>query len=158
MDGEGDFVAPGLVEMHTDNLEKHFVPRPQVFWPNGLAAALAHDAQMAAAGVTTVFDAVCAGTNSGAKDYRRSIFGQMIDAIEEGDAQGVFRIDHRVHIRCELTGAELLDDVMPHADRRLVSLVSLMDHTPGQRQWRNLKDLERFHTGDGGKTLDDHRA
>ena len=65
VDGEGDLLAPGLVEMHTDNLEKHFVPRPQVFWPNGVAAAIAHDAQMAAAGVTTVFDAVCAGTNSG---------------------------------------------------------------------------------------------
>ncbi len=157
VDGEGDILAPGLVEMHTDNLEKHFVPRPQVFWPNGVAAAIAHDAQMAAAGVTTVFDAVCAGTNSGAKDYRRSIFGAMIDAIEDGDAQGVFRIDHRVHIRCELTGAELLEDVAPHAGRRLVSLVSLMDHTPGQRQWRNLKDLERFHTGDGDKALEEHR-
>lgn len=157
VDGEGDFVAPGLVEMHTDNLEKHFMPRPQVFWPNGVAAALAHDAQMAAAGVTTVYDAVCAGTNSGAKDYRREIFGTMLQAVEDGMAQGVFRIDHKVHIRCELTGAELLEDVRPHADRPLVSLVSLMDHTPGQRQWRNLQDLERFHTGDGEKSLEAHR-
>ena len=38
---EGDYVTPGIVEMHTDNMEKHFVPRPGVFWPNGLAAALA---------------------------------------------------------------------------------------------------------------------
>lgn len=156
VDGEGDFVAPGLVEMHTDNLEKHFMPRPQVFWPNGVAAALAHDAQMAAAGVTTVYDAVCAGTNSGAKDYRRQIFGTMLQAVEDGAAQGVFRIDHKVHIRCELTGTELLDDVRPHAHRPLVSLVSLMDHTPGQRQWRNLKDLERYHTGDGEKSLEQH--
>ncbi|MGL4444640.1 MAG: alpha-D-ribose 1-methylphosphonate 5-triphosphate diphosphatase, partial [Alsobacter sp.] len=58
VDAGGDYVAPGLVEMHTDNLEKHFMPRPKVFWPNGLAAALVHDAQMAAAGVTTVYDAI----------------------------------------------------------------------------------------------------
>ncbi|MFO1149611.1 MAG: alpha-D-ribose 1-methylphosphonate 5-triphosphate diphosphatase [Alsobacter sp.] len=157
VDGEGDYLAPGLVEMHTDNLEKHFMPRPQVFWPNGVAAAMAHDAQMAAAGVTTVYDAVCAGTNSGAKDYRRAIFGDMLDAIEMGQAEGLFRIDHRIHIRCELSGAELLDDVRPHAERPLVSLVSLMDHTPGQRQWRNLKDLERYHTGSGDKSVDEHR-
>ncbi|MFN3482513.1 MAG: alpha-D-ribose 1-methylphosphonate 5-triphosphate diphosphatase, partial [Rhabdaerophilum calidifontis] len=40
IDAGGDYVAPGLVEMHTDNMEKHFMPRPKVFWPNGLAAAL----------------------------------------------------------------------------------------------------------------------
>jgi alpha-D-ribose 1-methylphosphonate 5-triphosphate diphosphatase len=157
VDGEGDYLAPGLVEMHTDNLEKHFMPRPQVFWPNGVAAAMAHDAQMAAAGVTTVYDAVCAGTQSGVKDYRRTIFGDMIDAIEQGQAQGLFRIDHKIHVRCELTGAELIDDLRPHAGRPLVALVSLMDHTPGQRQWRNLADLERYHPGSGDKDIERHR-
>jgi alpha-D-ribose 1-methylphosphonate 5-triphosphate diphosphatase len=66
IDCGGDYVSPGLIEMHTDNLERHVVPRPKVLWPNGLAAALAHDAQMAAAGVTTGYDALCAGTVSGA--------------------------------------------------------------------------------------------
>ena len=74
IDAGGDYVAPGLVEMHTDNMEKHFMPRPKVFWPNGLAAALVHDAQMASAGVTTVYDAICAGTPFSAKDYRKDIF------------------------------------------------------------------------------------
>ena len=46
VDAGGDYVAPGLVEMHTDNMEKHFMPRPKVFWPNGLAAALVHDAHL----------------------------------------------------------------------------------------------------------------
>ena len=70
IDAEGDFVAPGLIEMHTDNLEKHYIPRPGVVWPNALAAALAHDAQMAAAGVTTVYDALCAGYERGTKVSR----------------------------------------------------------------------------------------
>lgn len=157
VDGEGDYLAPGLVEMHTDNLEKHFMPRPQVFWPNGVAAVMAHDAQMAAEGVTTVYDAVCAGTESGVKDYRRAIFGDMIDAIEQGQAEGLLRIDHKIHVRCELTGAELLDDLRPHADRPLIALASLMDHTPGQRQWRNLADLERYHTGSGDVEVAQHR-
>jgi alpha-D-ribose 1-methylphosphonate 5-triphosphate diphosphatase len=74
IDVGGDFVAPCIIEMHTDNMEKHFVPRPKVFWPDALAGAIAHDAQMAAAGVTTVYDSICCGSIYGSKDYRRMIF------------------------------------------------------------------------------------
>ena len=149
IDVGGDYVAPGLVEMHTDNMEKHFMPRPKVFWPNGLAAALVHDAQMAAAGVTTVYDAVCAGTPVATKDYRREIFGDVMKALATGRREKVFRIDHRIHLRCELTSPGLLEDITPHQDEELVQLVSLMDHTPGQRQWRDLQYLRTYALGNG---------
>jgi len=149
IDVQGDYVAPGLVEMHTDNMEKHFMPRPKVFWPNGLAAALVHDAQMAAAGVTTVYDAICAGTPFSAKDYRKDIFADVMNALRLGSAEGVFRIDHRIHMRCELTSPDLLKDIEPYQDDALVQLVSLMDHTPGQRQWRDLAHLRTYALGNG---------
>lgn len=145
----GDYVAPGLVEMHTDNMEKHFMPRPKVFWPNGLAAALVHDAQMAASGVTTVYDAVCAGTPFSAKDYRKDIFADVMKALREGKAEGVFRIDHRIHMRCELTSPDLMRDIEPYREDDLVQLVSLMDHTPGQRQWRDIQHLRTYALGNG---------
>jgi alpha-D-ribose 1-methylphosphonate 5-triphosphate diphosphatase len=148
-DAGGDYVAPGLVEMHTDNMEKHFMPRPKVFWPNGLAAALVHDAQMAAAGVTTVYDAVCAGTPFSSKDYRKDIFRDVMAALAQGRELGVFRIDHHIHMRCELTSPDLLADIEPYADNPLVRLVSLMDHTPGQRQWRNIEHLKTYSLGSG---------
>ena len=56
----GEFLIPGLVELHTDHLEGHYAPRPKVRW-NPLAAVLAHDAQVATAGITTVFDALRVG-------------------------------------------------------------------------------------------------
>ncbi len=149
IDVQGDYVAPGLVEMHTDNMEKHFMPRPKVFWPNGLAAALVHDAQMAAAGVTTVYDAICAGTPFSAKDYRKDIFADVMDALRLGTAENVFRIDHRIHMRCELTSPDLLRDIEPYQDDSLVQLVSLMDHTPGQRQWRDIAHLRTYALGNG---------
>jgi alpha-D-ribose 1-methylphosphonate 5-triphosphate diphosphatase len=149
VDAGGDYVAPGLVEMHTDNMEKHFMPRPKVFWPNGLAAALVHDAQMAAAGVTTVYDAICAGTPFSAKDYRRTIFSDVMKALADGRRENVFRIDHRIHMRCELTSPGLLEDIEPYKDDELVQLVSLMDHTPGQRQWRDLQHLKTYALGNG---------
>lgn len=149
VDLEGDFLAPGLIECHTDNLERHFVPRPMVIWPNPLAATLAHDAQMAAAGVTTVYDAVCVGGFDDEKDYRRKIMGDVISTVERGVAENLFRIDHRLHLRCELTDPLLMNAVEAYATRPLVALASLMDHTPGQRQWRNLDHYRTFISGEG---------
>jgi alpha-D-ribose 1-methylphosphonate 5-triphosphate diphosphatase len=59
-DWEGDYLFPGLVELHTDNLEKHLEPRPGVRWP-ALSALLTHDAQISTAGITTVLDAMGVG-------------------------------------------------------------------------------------------------
>lgn len=155
IDAGGDFVAPGLVEMHTDNAEKHFVPRPNVFWPNSLAALLAHDAQMAAAGVTTVYDAICFGYADGEKDYRRHISGRVLKAVADGMNRNAFRIDHKIHLRCELTGAFLMEDVTPHQDEPLIQLVSLMDHTPGQRQWRHIEQYKTYTVGTGNTAAAD---
>jgi len=152
IDAEGDLVAPGLIEMHTDNLEKHFMPRPKVFWPDAIAATLAHDAQMTAAGVTTVYDAICAGVLDAGKAYRAELFGRMIEAVERGQAEGLYRIDHKLHLRCELTNPHIVEEVEPHVRRPLVQLASLMDHTPGTRQFRQIQYLKTYAMGQGDRT------
>jgi alpha-D-ribose 1-methylphosphonate 5-triphosphate diphosphatase len=151
IDCAGEMVVPGLVEMHTDNLEKHLVPRPKVRWPNPLAAALANDAQMAASGITTVFDAVCAGTYENSVGQRKEIFAEEIDAIQHGSDEGLFRINHFLHLRCELTDPDLPALVEAQVGKTILRLVSLMDHTPGHRQWRNIDDLRNYMTGTGRK-------
>ena len=60
VDCEGDLLLPGLVDLHTDNLESQARPRPGVYW-DALAAALAHDGHIAATGITTVFDSLVVG-------------------------------------------------------------------------------------------------
>ena len=60
-DMRGDLLAPGLIELHTDNLERHLEPRPGVVWPEA-PAILAHDAELAGCGITTVFDALRVGS------------------------------------------------------------------------------------------------
>ncbi len=152
IDCAGDYLSPGLIDLHTDALEGHFVPRPKVVWPDHRAAALAHDAQTVAAGVTTVFDAICAGGFDQAKSVRKELFGIMLDAVE--DNAGLFRADHRIHLRCELTDPDVLSLVEPELARPGVGLASLMDHTPGTRQWRNLENLRTFLLGIG-KSADD---
>lgn len=50
-----------MVELHTDNLERHMRPRPGVDWPHA-QAILAHDRELAGCGITTVFDAMRVGS------------------------------------------------------------------------------------------------
>ena len=156
IDCEGDYLAPGLIDLHTDALEGHFIPRPKVIWPDARAAALAHDAQMAGSGVTTVYDAICAGGFDQAKSDRRALYEVMLDAVEQGAARGMFRVDHRIHLRCELTDHGLTDLVDVALGRPNLSLASLMDHTPGTRQWRNVEHLKVYLSGigRGGADLD----
>ncbi|MFS8036411.1 alpha-D-ribose 1-methylphosphonate 5-triphosphate diphosphatase [Xanthobacter sp. AM11] len=155
IDCEGDFLAPGIVDLHTDALEGHFVPRPKVFWPDARAAALAHDGQTVASGITTVFDAICAGGFDQAKAERRELFQVMLDAVEAG--AGLFRADHRIHLRCEMTDPDLLTLVEPALSRSTLAFASLMDHTPGARQWRNVEVLRAFLLGIGKEAAEAER-
>lgn len=134
IDCNGDYLLPGLLEMHTDNLEKHLMPRPGVLWPSGLAAALAHDSQVAAAGITTVYDAVCIGEYD-ANQRRRRMLELTVEATRNAQQHGLYRADHQLHLRCEISDPEAADQLAERIDDPLVRLVSLMDHTPGQRQW-----------------------
>ena len=78
----GDFLLPGLVELHTDHLETHYAPRPKVRW-NPVAAVQAHDAQIACAGITTVFDALRVGMDEDA-DLRYPDMRILADALKPG--------------------------------------------------------------------------
>ncbi|TDT88820.1 alpha-D-ribose 1-methylphosphonate 5-triphosphate diphosphatase [Azorhizobium sp. AG788] len=155
VDCAGDYLAPGLIDLHTDALENHFVPRPKVIWPDARAAALAHDGQTVAAGITTVFDAICAGGFDQTKSARKELFTIMLDAVEEGAPY--FRADHHIHLRCELTDPGLLELAEPELNRGRLGLASLMDHTPGARQWRNVDQLRTYLLGIGKTTEDVER-
>jgi alpha-D-ribose 1-methylphosphonate 5-triphosphate diphosphatase len=142
IDWEGDFLIPGLVETHTDNLEKHLVPRPDVLWPSPMAALLAHDAEISCAGITTVLDGVFLGFNH---TMRRELVHSSIDAIRRARQQAFCRCEHLIHLRCEVPEASLLDYFEPYTIDPLLKLVSLNDHTPGQRQWRELESYKAYY-------------
>ncbi len=153
LDLDGDHLLPGLIELHTDNLERHFEPRPNVLWPSPLAAVLGHDAQVAAAGITTVLDAVCVGEyRDGGK--RRYILNESIAAIKQALREDLLRIDHLLHLRCEVADPLVVEMFEPYSTESMVQLVSIMDHTPGQRQWRDLAVFRRFYRGEGRSDAD----
>lgn len=136
-----DWLVPGLVDIHTDNLERHYQPRPGALW-DAYGAALAHDGQCASAGITTVLDSL---SLHGMKDGldRKTSLGPMIGAVDQAGADGVLRAEHLLHLRCEVTNPELLDLLEPHADNPRLKLLSVMDHTPGQRQTADIGGLRQ---------------
>ena len=143
-DLDGDHLMPGVVELHTDHLEYHFSPRPGVSW-DPLPAVLAHDAQLSAAGATTVFDAVRIGSEPDGRDGAAAAAHRLAEAVESAMDAGLLRADHAIHLRCEVSSADCLDAFHEFDDDQYVRLASLMDHTPGQRQYADVEDFKRYY-------------
>ncbi|WP_027053749.1 alpha-D-ribose 1-methylphosphonate 5-triphosphate diphosphatase [Mesorhizobium erdmanii] len=139
----GDYVIPGLVELHTDHLEGHYAPRPKVRW-NPIAAVLAHDAQVATAGITTVLDALRVGMDEDA-DLTSADIRKLADAIEDSVRQDRLRADHFLHLRCEVSAPDCLQAFANFDADERVKLASLMDHAPGQRQFVNLETYAYYY-------------
>ena len=148
LDWAGDWLLPGLVEVHTDNLERHVMPRPKVNFPMQ-PAVQSHDAEMASNGITTVLDAIGVGDpyGEGFRSRDQSELLRVLDALEEA---GALRADHFIHVRCELPAPNAQELFTPFARHRRLRLLSLMDHTPGQRQWRELEHARTYYTGKKG--------
>jgi alpha-D-ribose 1-methylphosphonate 5-triphosphate diphosphatase len=148
----GDLLIPGLVELHTDHLETHYAPRPKVHW-DPMAAVVSYDAQLATSGITTVLDSVRIWREAGIQevDGQHDVLSDAITAAREAD---LLRADHFLHLRCEVPMPDVVADTEKMVDRRDVRLMSLMDHTPGQRQFRDEAKLRVYYRGKKGGLTD----
>ena len=151
-DAAGDFVMPGLVELHTDHIEAHYVPRPKVYW-DPIAAVVSYDGQLATSGITTVLDSLRLWRDEAEieVDGQAEILARAIASAREA---GLLRVDHFLHLRCEIPTRHLLDEAAKLIDRDDVRLASLMDHTPGQRQFRDEGKLRDYYRGKKGGMSD----
>ena len=147
-----DYLIPGLVEVHTDNFERHLMPRPKVNWAE-LPALLAHDAEVTAAGITTVFDALGVG-EADTESLRGSTWASVLETLDACRARDLLRADHHLHVRCELPAPNTIELFAPFVGHPRLSLISLMDHTPGQRQWEDIELARIYYTGKKGWSQD----
>ncbi len=150
LDCDGDLLAPGLIELHTDNLERHLAPRPGVDWPHA-SAVIAHDRELAGTGITTVFDALRVGSLSrddarGRGRYARALASEILEMREIGS----LTISHFLHLRAEICSETLMDELDEFGPDDRIGIVSLMDHTPGQRQFSDLEQLRTYMRGKYG--------
>jgi alpha-D-ribose 1-methylphosphonate 5-triphosphate diphosphatase len=151
-DAAGDLVMPGLIELHTDHLEAHYVPRPKVFW-DPVAAVVSYDGQLATSGITTVLDSLRVWREDGAEEVDGRA-GVLAAAIASAREENLLRADHFLHLRCEIPMPSVVEEAEELVGRPDVRLMSLMDHTPGQRQFRDKVKLRDYYRGKGGGMTD----
>jgi alpha-D-ribose 1-methylphosphonate 5-triphosphate diphosphatase len=151
-DVAGDFIIPGLIELHTDHLEAHYMPRPKVYW-DPVAAVVSYDGQLAACGITTVLDSLRVWREEGVDEVggEASVLAAAIAAARDAD---MLRLSHFLHLRCEVPMPDVVAETAALIARPEVRLVSLMDHTPGQRQFRDAEKLRSYYRGKAGGLTD----
>ena len=152
VDFGGDILIPGLVELHTDHLESHLRPRPKVNWPTR-PSIIAYDHQLAASGITTVFDSIRVGNDADYTPERNEALN-LVGAIADADALGLLRLDHKTHLRCEICADDVLAGAHDVMAAQHVDLISLMDHTPGARQFASLEAWRTYYGGKSGLPYD----
>jgi alpha-D-ribose 1-methylphosphonate 5-triphosphate diphosphatase len=152
IDMDGDFLIPGLVELHTDHLEAHYSPRPGVRW-HKMSAVQSHDAQIASSGITTVFDCLRMGSDEDG-GFEAGEMRELADALAQASKEGRLRADHLLHLRCEVSSSDVLEHFIDFDADSQVRLVSLMDHAPGQRQFQTMDQYILYYKIKRGLTDD----
>jgi alpha-D-ribose 1-methylphosphonate 5-triphosphate diphosphatase len=151
-DADGDIVMPGLIELHTDHLEAHYMPRPKVYW-DPVAAVVSYDGQLATCGITTVLDSLRVWREESAKSANGDAI-KLAGAIATARDTNLLRADHFLHLRCEIPSIGVIEEARELMGRPDVRLASLMDHTPGQRQFRDQAKLRDYYRGKSGGMTD----
>jgi alpha-D-ribose 1-methylphosphonate 5-triphosphate diphosphatase len=151
-DVAGDFIIPGLIELHTDHLEAHYMPRPKVYW-DPVAAVVSYDGQLAVCGITTVLDSLRVWREEGVDEVGGEA-AVLAAAIAKARDAGMLRAAHFLHLRCEVPMPHVVAETAELIALPEVRLVSLMDHTPGQRQFRDQEKLRTYYRGKGGGLTD----
>jgi alpha-D-ribose 1-methylphosphonate 5-triphosphate diphosphatase len=151
IDLAGKLLMPGMIDLHCDALEKEVEPRPNVFFPLDFACAQA-DKRNAAAGITTVYHSLSfANDELGVRNNEMA--ASVARAVHEWHPHGL--VDNRVHCRYEITDEFALPILKQLLKEQSMHLVSMMDHTPGQGQFKDLAAYRDYLTRNYKKTADE---
>ena len=115
---------------------------------NPIAAVIAYDAQIAASGISTVFDSLRAGAEHAVDGVAHDLH-DLADALKIAQADKLLRADHKTHLRCEIAAGDVTDMARAFIENHRIDLISIMDHTPGQRQFRDLAKMKIYYERHG---------
>ncbi|MEY4529458.1 MAG: hypothetical protein RLZZ156_179 [Deinococcota bacterium] len=150
--GTGLTAVAGFVDLHGDMLERELEPRPGAAFPIELAL-LELDKRLAAAGVTTAYAAISFSEHR-AKHLRSE---ERAKEIVEGVAglREALLTDMRIHARFEITNHRAAPILKSLLHAKMVDMVSLNDHTPGQGQYRDIEKFVSYISQWQGKTREE---
>jgi alpha-D-ribose 1-methylphosphonate 5-triphosphate diphosphatase len=142
----GMTAIPGVIDIHGDMLEREIEPRPGTFFPAEVAVQQL-DKRLAANGITTAFAAVALGDRPDENEEHVRNANRMIEQIETlQNMRPNLLCDILVHARVEVTHQSAVQVIAKLLERSLVNLLSLMDHSPGQGQFRDMDRYVRYYS------------
>jgi len=136
-------IVPGFVDLHSDAVEKEIEPRPGAHFPID-SALVELDKKLTMAGITTMFHAV--GFNDAAlTGYRATqVAAGVIRDINNSNCSTLY-VDNLVHARFEVTSFESVGTIKELIENNSIQMLSVMDHTPGQGQFKSIEAWKKFH-------------
>lgn len=150
IDAAGQYVLPGLVDIHGDDIESHLFPRSgaRMALPMALASA---DRANVAAGITTKFHAISFERDD-TENRSPELAANLTEMITAADG---LLADHRLHARCEVTQQECVDGVLRVVDNGDADLVSVMSHIPGKGQFRDIESFRQYYEESANHTAEE---
>ena len=152
-DVKGRYILPGIIDIHSDMIENILQPRSTAVMDYNMGLEEA-EKQLAACGITTIYHSVSM-YREGSWDNREIRQAKSIEKLSSLIKQRSLKphlINNKYHLRYELDNVECYDKVIELIQNGYVDLLSIMDHRPGQGQYRDL-NIYRKHLPQEGKNL-----
>lgn len=145
-------IIPGIIDLHSDAIEKEIEPRHGATFPIELCISEL-DKKLAMAGITTMFHAV--GFEDNPKKNRS--IQKARDQIKEiyNANKHFLSIDNLIHVRFEIGDWESADTIIELMDKNMVDLFSIMDHSPGQGQFKTVELFKSYYENNHGLSKDE---
>lgn len=151
VDLQGQTLMPGLIDVHCDAIEKEAEPRSKVMFPLDFAVAQV-DRRNAAAGITTPYHALSFSNREwGVRNNETA--ARIVRTLQAFRGHGL--VDNRVHCRYEITDAAALPVLQQLMEEGAVDLLSVMDHSPGQGQFKSLQAYVQYMMGNHALSRDE---
>lgn len=139
----GGYITPGFIDIHADHIESMAAPRPTSVMDMELAV-YEFEKECCTHGITTMFHSISMWEGVGASPMRRpENVAKLADIIEKSHSQ-LHLIHHRFHMRFEIDNIQQFPLMLQYLKDKRVHLISFMDHTPGQGQYRDIEVYKNY--------------
>lgn len=136
----GRYLLPGFIDLHCDAIEKEIEPRPNVYFPVNIAT-LELDKRLVSSGITTIFHSL---------SFAEMEIGLRSNSMASSIIRDINLLSRhlktrtKIHARYEITDIAAIRFLEELIREGQVHLVSLMDHTPGQGQFRKVTSFKGY--------------
>jgi len=139
----GCWILPGMIDPHSDAIEHEMQPRPNSRFPLEWSF-LKLERKLAAQGITTIYHSfsMVDGDTPNASRRNASVAEYVHKVRELSRTNRLIR--HKVHLRFEITNTGGVPLVEQFIRNGTIDLLSFMDHTPGQGQYRDQELHKRY--------------